>query len=112
MVVGVTAGETAAVAETDDSGEVGIRQAHPADGAQWLALRAALWPDEDPASLAGRVDRFFLRREAGPGVIPEDVLLAEAADGRLVGFAEVSRRAYAEGCARRPTRRSASRKWS
>jgi aminoglycoside 6'-N-acetyltransferase I len=34
--------------------------------------------------------------------MPEAVLLAEAADGALTGFAEVSRRLYAEGCETSP----------
>jgi aminoglycoside 6'-N-acetyltransferase I len=42
----------------------------PADSAQWLALRAALWLDENAAG--------------------------------LIGFAELSRRPYADGCATSP----------
>jgi hypothetical protein len=30
-----------------------IRLVEPADSAQWLALRAALWPDENAAGLIG-----------------------------------------------------------
>lgn len=81
-----------------------IRSAEPADAAQWIALRAALWPDEDRTSLAAEVARFFAEPESGAGVMPEAVLVATDADlpNELLGFAEVSRRAYAEGCETSP----------
>lgn len=81
-----------------------VRHAEARDAAQWAALRAALWPEEDHAALAQDVDRFFAQLRPGPGALPEAVLLAEAADAipRIVGFAEVSRRRYAEGCETSP----------
>ena len=63
---------------------VGIREAAPADRRAWLALRAALWPQDDHAAETGT---YF-----GHGTIaglPHTVLVAEA-DRALVGFAEVS----------------------
>jgi aminoglycoside 6'-N-acetyltransferase I len=77
-----------------------IRPAEPADADQWLALRKELWPEESEASLAAEVARFFRELHRGPGIMPEVVLVAEESEPApvLVGFAEVSRRAYAEGC--------------
>ena len=84
--------------------EILIRHAEPADADQWRALRAALWPDEDPAVLAADVSRFFGPARRRPGTIPEAVLVAAVAGhaGQLVGFAELSRRPYAEGCETSP----------
>jgi aminoglycoside 6'-N-acetyltransferase I len=80
-----------------------IRHAVPADADQWQRLRVALWPDQDTASLAADVRRFFATRERGPGTMPEAVLVAVADQDRsLLGFAEVSRRIYAEGCETSP----------
>lgn len=84
--------------------EIHIRPAQPADADQWQALRAALWPEEDQASHAAEVSRFFAEPQGVPGAMPEAVLVAAAAGPAraLVGFAEVSRRAYAEGCETSP----------
>jgi aminoglycoside 6'-N-acetyltransferase I len=81
-----------------------IRSAEPADAAQWMALRAALWPDEDPASNESEVARFFAEPASRGGLMPEAVFVATDADlpDELVGFGEVSRRAYAEGCESSP----------
>lgn len=78
-----------------------IRQAEPADAAQWIALRFALWPDEPVSAHAAEVADYFAKPRLGPGVMPEAVLVAVARGkpaSSLVGFAELSRRAYAEGC--------------
>jgi aminoglycoside 6'-N-acetyltransferase I len=81
-----------------------VRTAEPADAAQWMALRAALWPHEDPTSNESEVARFFAEPASRGGVLPEAVFVATDAHlpNELVGFAEVSRRAYAEGCESSP----------
>jgi aminoglycoside 6'-N-acetyltransferase I len=81
-----------------------IRHAGPADADQWRALRTELWPDEGERSHAAEVFRFFAEPPRGPGAMPEAVLVAvdDGAAPRVVGFAEVSRRAYAEGCETSP----------
>ena len=80
-----------------------IRQVELADAAGWAALRAELWPDEDHAVMAAEVARFF---EGPPlaGGMPEAVLVAVEPGplGTVIGFAELSRRAYAEGCETSP----------
>jgi aminoglycoside 6'-N-acetyltransferase I len=80
-----------------------VRHAEPSDADQWLDLRAALWPEEERAGLAAEVTRFFAG-ERGLGSMPEAVLVAvdPGSSSRLSGFAEVSRRLYAEGCATSP----------
>ena len=69
-----------------------------------MALRTALWPDEGGTSHADEVARFFAEPRSGPGTMPEAVLVAEStgAAPTLVGFAEISRRLYAEGCETSP----------
>jgi len=70
----------------------------PRDGEleAWLDLRVALWPESTRAQHAadrelvlGQPDRYA-------------VLVVDDGAGRLVGFAEVSLREWAEGCESRP----------
>lgn len=78
-----------------------IRHAEPADAAQWVAMRSALWPDEAGSAHAAEVADFFTKPRVGQGLLPEAVLVAVgpgSSASTLVGFAELSRRAYAEGC--------------
>ncbi len=73
---------------------IGVRAAKPSDAAAWLQLRHALWPDRSEGEHRDEIDRFF----AGDAREPLAVLLAEDGAGRPVGLAELSIRAYAEGC--------------
>ncbi len=84
--------------------DIHIRHAEPSDAAQWAGLKAALWPDELPGDLAVAAERFFVAPRHGPGTLPEAVLVVAigGSPSRVVGFAEVSRRAYAEGCESSP----------
>ena len=75
------------------AGSVIVRAARPADADAWLTMRTALWPDEN-GSHRSEIDRYFAERS-------ETVLVAER-DGALVGFVELSLRAYAEGCESSP----------
>src|SRR5262249_21226375 len=94
------------VIEPDSAGEIRtdgaieVRTAIPADAPEWTAMRAALWPDEPNAAHADLVARFLVAPAVARPGIPEAVLVAvhsgAAAGARLVGFAELSRRAYAE----------------
>lgn len=67
---------------------------HP-DIPRWVALRAALWPDDDPADLDAQ------GRKALAADPPLVVFVAEEA-GEPVGFLELGLRPYAEGCAGSP----------
>jgi hypothetical protein len=74
-----------------------VRAGQPADRPEWIALRSALWPDENEQAHAAAVDRFF----AEPprlGSMPETVEFASdavadnagaAAAHRALGFEEV-----------------------
>ena len=82
---------------------VQVRHVEPGDRSAWTALRLTLWPDEDEGSHRSAVERFL----GGPrtlGTMPEAVLVAVEPDSHpaVIGFAEVSRRAYAEGCETSP----------
>jgi aminoglycoside 6'-N-acetyltransferase I len=79
-----------------------IRHVEPVDAPGWTALRGELWPDENRAVLSAEVARFFTDGPASAGGVPEAVLVAVDTDGRVIGFAELSRRAYAEGCETSP----------
>ena len=73
-----------------------IRPGHPHDEKTLATLRFALWPDE-PEEEGRDVARTLLAGES-PGLLPTTVFVAEV-QGKLVGFAEVSLRSYADGCA-------------
>lgn len=68
------------------------------DRRAWADLRAALWPDADPAELAHETVKHF----AGVKVADEVWVAEDVVVSRLLGFLELSLRAYAEGCASSP----------
>ncbi len=71
-----------------------VRPARRDDVEVLARMRFELWP-EDTADVHRReLERFFERGWA----LPSQVFVAEAAGAALVGFAEVSVRAHAEGC--------------
>lgn len=71
---------------------VTIRPVRESDTADWLAMRAALWPNEADEH-ERHVAAYFV---APPADAP--TLIARTADGRAAGFAELSVRSCAEGC--------------
>lgn len=71
-----------------------IRPARPRDTAALVRMRRALWPEGSAKEHRSELVRFFRGRSREP----LGVLIAESDRGRPVGFAEVSIRAYAEGC--------------
>jgi aminoglycoside 6'-N-acetyltransferase I len=74
---------------------VTVRPAEPDDATTWMRMRHDLWPESPEAEHREEIDRFFAGDfPRGPWA----VLLAEDAGGRVLGFAEVSIRPYAEGC--------------
>ena len=76
-----------------------IRPVETRDRAAWLRMRLELWSDE--AGLEAGIDDYFAKLTANPK-LQTITLVAEAEDARLVGFAEVDTRAYAEGCESSP----------
>lgn len=68
-----------------------IRSLDPRDKSEWLRMRTALWP-ESPQDHEPEIKQFF----AGSSPIAA-VFVAQRTGGRLAGFLECGRRAYAEG---------------
>lgn len=62
-----------------------VRPVRDEDNQAWGAMRARLWPDENPEELAGEL-----------GDMRETVFVAEDG-GALIGFIEIGVRSYAEG---------------
>jgi aminoglycoside 6'-N-acetyltransferase I len=71
-----------------------VRPVAPADAPAWVRLREALWPEDDSAAHAREIEKFF----AGTLREPLEVLLAVDDGKEVLGFAELSIRAYAEDC--------------
>ncbi len=71
-----------------------MRGARPGDRGSWLTMRGALWPD-GAADHVVEIDRWF----SGGARDPAALLIAEDDAGRAIGFAELSIRPCAEGCA-------------
>lgn len=69
-----------------------VRPVTPRDRDQWLEMRRILWPDGAEGHGA-EIDRFL----QGSAAEPRAVMVAEEEE-RLVGFAELSIRPFAEGC--------------
>jgi len=70
-----------------------IRPVRRDDAATWQRLRLALWP-ADAEEHVQMIERYF----AGGLPEPLEVLLAWDSAGKPLGFAELSIRAYADGC--------------
>ena len=68
-----------------------VRPVETRDRAEWLRMRQTLWTDDD--TLEAGIEAHFAAPKSD--LI---VLMAEDASGKLIGFAEVGTRAYAEGC--------------
>jgi aminoglycoside 6'-N-acetyltransferase I len=74
-----------------------IRPVAPADAAEWLRLRLALWPDAAAAEEADQIATFFAQP---PGALPDlqAAFVAVRPQGGLCGMVEVSIRRSAPGC--------------
>ncbi len=87
---------------TPDSGsdalesEVCIRPAQLSDCDQLAGLRAALWPETSRDEHARELE--LILQGHTPGAMPLLNLVAEASDGRLIGFLETDLRSHADGC--------------
>lgn len=71
-----------------------VRPVTASDTTAWLRLRCALWPDGSESEHASEITEFLEGRAREPLA----VLVAEDGADCLIGFAELSIRAYAEGC--------------
>jgi aminoglycoside 6'-N-acetyltransferase I len=76
--------------------DVLIRLAQPSDCTQLARLREALWPD---SSIEEHTLELSLILEGKASLtMPAINLVAEATDGKIVGFLEVGFRSHADGC--------------
>lgn len=76
-----------------------VRPAREADLEAWLALRRTLWPDCPAANHRVEIEQHLAGR------LPHGeaaAFVAVAGSEKVVAFAEVSLRAYAEGCGTSP----------
>ena len=69
-------------------------EAHDADA--WLDMRARLWPDADRLGLSREVQSFLAGGD-DKGML-DAAFVAEDESGRIVGFLELSVRAFSDGC--------------
>jgi hypothetical protein len=79
---------------------VTVRPAHDGDQAEWLRMRALLWPDGPAAEHADEIAAFFGGGSfcwSGP-FLPVAVFFAVRPAGGLCGFLEASIRPFADGC--------------
>jgi aminoglycoside 6'-N-acetyltransferase I len=74
-----------------------IRTVEERDAGDWERMRQELWP-APAGEHAGEIQRFF----AGSYAPLNEVLVAEVANGRLVGFLELSIRSHADSCESNP----------
>ncbi len=73
-----------------------VRPVETADADDWIRLRTALWP-EVPGDHPPEITAFLADRPEAA-----ECFVAEDARGRIVGFAEVGLRSFAEGCLTSP----------
>lgn len=72
-----------------------VKPARSDDAPTLLEMREALWPECSEAEHREEIARLFAGRLYRD---PFAVLIAENDEGRILGFAELSIRPYAEGC--------------
>ncbi len=68
-----------------------VRTYRQSDNEEWLHMRCALWPDESPEELESELEAWAAGEETA-------AFFADAGDGTLIGFAEVSIHTEAPGC--------------
>jgi aminoglycoside 6'-N-acetyltransferase I len=82
-----------------------IRVLTRADRATWIGLRRQLWPHHTLEELTEDADAILRTEKAGRfrrASMPASILLAELDSGKIVGFAEVDLRPFADGCRTSP----------
>jgi aminoglycoside 6'-N-acetyltransferase I len=76
--------------------DVKIRPAELRDLEPLALLRAALWPESSASEHAAETRPLLDGTSGLP--LPLTIFVAEAPDGRLIGFVEVDLRSHADGC--------------
>ena len=72
-----------------------IRKMTPGDRTAWMAMRHALWADEKESDHLAQIEALLQDPK-------QSAYLAITEDGQALGFAEVSLRAFANGCREQP----------
>jgi aminoglycoside 6'-N-acetyltransferase I len=72
-----------------------VRTLQAGDKAEYVRMRAALWPDEDAAELASEVDGMMADQD-------QVIFVAERPSGGLCGMVEARVRAFANGVDEQP----------
>src|SRR5215216_7204287 len=72
-----------------------VRPVQPADAAEWLRMRMALWPDSSPEKEAGEIAQFFANP---PLPFLHAAFVCPRPDAGLCGLVEVSIHTSAPGC--------------
>ena len=80
---------------SDDASGIRVRIMGHDDRAEWLALRVLLWPEERAQNHADWIAGMLDDHDAWGFV-------AEATNGSVAGFAEVTVRKFANGCETQP----------
>jgi aminoglycoside 6'-N-acetyltransferase I len=75
-----------------------VREAEPADRAEWLRMLIGLYPESASESEHVPYVDAFLSGRSLDELLPEAVFVAVRDSGGLGGFLELSVRDYAEGC--------------
>lgn len=75
-----------------------IRHAQESDLAKLAPLLAALWPESAVEEHANELRLLLGGRADSVLTMPLTIMVAEASDGRLLGFLEVDLRSHADGC--------------
>ena len=78
--------------------DVQIRPARASDLDQLARLCEALWPTSSAEQHAQELRLILGGKAALVLTMPLTIFVAEASDGRLVGFLEVDLRSHADGC--------------
>lgn len=71
-----------------------VRSANRSDAVTLVVLRSRLWPSASEEEHASDLESYF----NGTAREPQEILVAEKSPGSLIGFCELSIRAYAESC--------------
>ncbi len=77
---------------------VQIRPARASDLDELALLLEALWPYSSAKEHAQELRLILSGQTASVLTMPLTILVAEASDGKLVGFVEVDLRSHADGC--------------
>ncbi len=80
---------------------ISFREVTQSDFPEWQRLRVQLYPEEKPEGLLAEIESIYFKR-CVVGELDYAVWVAEASNGKLAGFIEVSLRPEALECKSKP----------